>query len=243
MVNLSETVKQISEDIKSCDGGKWAAEVDTVLEEINKKRNELDLTGMALRSVPEKLIGIYHDLEQHNCIGAVSGIYPAELAGFYSQNPCLKVAQDELRFVARFKFHELYKNFDEAAYVALLDMIGDYLHDPSKEKLILLNQNTAQHLIQPSNELMAVKSFVQSTYFLYIPMSKEKCDKFPMENVTAQPKLGSGVIWNIHKGVYATHARMLESDDRNKITSKDINKMSADEKQAILELAAKIKQV
>ena len=122
-------------------------------------------------------------------------------------------------------------------------MIGEYLHKPSREKLILLNQSKGQHLIQPTNEIVAMKSFIQSTYFMYIPMSKEKCSQFPMKSVTAQPELGSGVIWNIHKGVYATHGRMLQSDAVDAIVAKDINKMSTAEKQAILEMAAKIKQV
>lgn len=237
-INLLDVMKCISDDIDACKDGKYASSVDLVLEAINKERNRLDVVGMAMRSLPEMICTVYKKLEQENKIGEVDGIYPDALAAFYKQNPCLKIAQDELRFVARIKFHELFQQFDMSAYSYLLNLIGEYLHRPSEQKLVLLNQNTARHLIQPSNDLTTVKSFVQSTYFLYIALSKQKCLAFPYKNVASQPDVSSGSIWNIQKNVFAQHERLLKGFD----ASIDINKMSAAERDQILALAAKIQQ-
>lgn len=133
------------------------------------------------RRLPERICDIYKKINANNSINqAVANILPAELHSVYQTRPALKLCQDEARYIIHRKFEEIESSvFDREVYRETLEILRRYLADDFTENsLKLLNPVTLRHAIQPQNKIREIRSFINSRFFMFFPLSKKEFAKF-----------------------------------------------------------------
>jgi hypothetical protein len=175
-----------------------------LLGDINKARAEArSKVSSNFRTSATEIQEIYEKFYK-----AQKNIYPAPVSVYYSDAK-VKLAHDDLRFVARRMFWQLRSHFDINEYHTLVNLIGDSL----KKKQPTLCHGSTVRFIQGSDaeQLRTVLfSFVASDYFLKIPMSSADFQKhLEYKSSEKEPAPGSKVVWTITKGDYEEHERLF----------------------------------
>ena len=152
----------------------------------------------------------------NNTIGGIGPVLPAGLAQIYKNEPALKMLQDDLRYYTYCAFSMLERNFDLGYYNELLNVIGECMYAASVEEMRsqqrILNKSVMKYMIQPSDLIAQVKSFVNSTMFLYVPMTREESAELTKSSIH-RPDPDSRIVWNMSADIYTRHKRVLETSD------------------------------
>lgn len=162
-----------------------------------------------------------------NCIDAIDNAYKSK----YGEAASDKLLQDELRFLIHCSFEELESApFDSKNLGDAVNMIGEYMHkmNGTKEERLagnkLLNPKALKYAIAPSEKIEAVKCFVNSTYFMFVPLSAAEAKAVPKSH-TLTPSPDVKGVWNItSKNIekYATHARLTSGNDKLEAILKEV---------------------
>jgi len=189
-----------------------------VLERIKKVRKETitKIEATNPRECVEVVSQVYSELSTNNTIGGIGPVLPAGLAQIYKNEPALKMLQDDLRYYTYCAFSMLERNFDLGYYNELLNVIGECMYAASVEEMRsqqrILNKSVIKYMIQPSDLIAQVKSFVNSTMFLYVPMTREESAELTKSSIH-RPDPDSRIVWNMSADIYTRHKRVLETSD------------------------------
>lgn len=220
--NLQNVIDQVSQKLSNAPTTWRSAKVYSdrraVLHAADEKRQQINqLVGNRSRSMPDMIIDAYKELNENNAIGGLSDIFPQPLADFYKAEPGLKVMQDELRYLTFLQFEALERNpdFDHGHFETIINMIAEYQHavtsDERERTLKLNNKYTMKYLIQPTEKIQEIRVFVNSTHFMYIPLSSADVMDFPLKNVITKPDpTDLQGIWNIDRGTISRHKRLAQ---------------------------------
>lgn len=170
------------------------------------------------RFIVQELTKVYQTLESENKIGNAEGVYPTPLAEFYAANPGLKMVHDELRFVTYGAFKQFEaRAFDYGAFNELMNMVGECLYastaDERARSQKLLNANNLRKLISPNENVDEIKVFINSTMFMFMPMTCAEASELRQKHSISRPDPSSMVIFNIAKDLYNQHNRMLTEEN------------------------------
>jgi hypothetical protein len=150
------------------------------------------------RRIPELICGAYKTLTDTNKIAGIGPIFPEELAAFYRTNTYLKIHQDEARYITNKLFDDLESSpFDKNVFEAILSIYKRMAStDVGESSLRLLNPSTIKHMIGPENKIQEIKSFVNSRFFLFIPMTTSDRSKFAEQyDILEEPSAEGNGIW------------------------------------------------
>lgn len=207
------------------------------------------------RDSPKEIIEVYKILDNDNKIGACQPVYPPGIAAYYKSEPSLKLAQDELRYLTYLQFESLERQptFDRNKFETIINMIAEYANvltsDERERTFKLNNMYTMKYLIQPTEKIQEIKIFLNSTHFLYVPLTPEEVYNYPLKNVIVRPDPDElHGIWNIDKSTISQHKRLAQSPEEQKSISEALNllhtmnpsTMTPELKQSILDIYSKI---
>jgi len=174
------------------------------------------------REICKEIRSAYNEMCQRNAIPGCSGkLWPQALADYYTAEPGLKQIHDEIQFILYFKLRELESaTFDSVKYQELLNLVGEMQYRTSESDrastLKICNNALVEHTIAPAEVLDSVKTFINSTCFLSIPMTRDEARECESKYTTSRPKPGEMILTNIFEGNYVRHERLLMESSPHK---------------------------
>lgn len=162
----------------------------------------------AARKICADIHAEYKQLEVNNKIEGTT-FWPDATWEFYKASPGLKLIHDELRYVMHGAFRQLEMDrpFDSGRCNELFNIIGDYLIDVERadhyKQAKLLNKDSIECLIAPSEKVEDIKIFVMSTAFLYVPLVDNECDA--LKGTEIRPDPSTPEFYNIVKAIRAKY--------------------------------------
>ena len=156
-----------------------------------------------------------------DCVDKIEAAYNTAYGGA-GDAASLKLLQDELRFLIHCSFEDLEASlqFDGGKLGEIVNMIGEYMHkmdgtaEERKSGKKLLNATKLKFAIAPSAEIETIKCFINSTYFMFVPLSAAEARSLPKSH-TERPGPGSKGVWNIigdNIEKYSTHNRIIGTE-------------------------------
>lgn len=150
------------------------------------------------------------------CVEHVEAAYRAKYGS--EEEASLKLLQDELRFLIHCSFEELEAApYDSGKFGEIVNMIGEYMHKMSgsaaerKAGNKIFNAATLKYSIAPSDKIETIKCFINSTYFMFTPLSIAEARAIPKSHTTMPGPSAKG-LWNItaaNQQKYSEHSRLL----------------------------------
>lgn len=175
-----------------------------------------------------------------NCVEKITAAYEA----MYKEDADLKMLQDELRFLIHCSFKELESTkYSSGALSEIVNMIGEYMYkmNGTKEERAsgkkLLNASTLKYSIAPTDKIEAIKCFVNSTYFMFVPLTADEARRALPKSYTGTPLPEDRRIWNISAENYSVHERI--SNTGNDILEKVLQEVDPKLAERIREAVAK----
>lgn len=208
---IKEVEKQLLGQVGSSMVFTDRAKIWELLAGIRKKISQM--ADSRPRQIVEEIAKVYDELDDHNTIGGVGPIYSDSLHAYYAANKGLKMAQDELRYLTHGSFRNIESRpFDFGAFHELTNMIGEVLYATSAARAgthKLLNKNAIKYLISPTENVYEIKIFLNSTLFMFVPMTSAEASNLKYKYSVARPDPTTSVLFNIAKDVYDQHQRLL----------------------------------
>ena len=171
------------------------------------------------RSIIDPIEAVYKQLEDNNTIDGAGPVYPDALYQYYKSEPGLKLIHDELRYTSflRFKALEQSAIFDHGALDKLLNDIGECLYASTEGERatskLLLNKKVLKYLISPNDVVTEIGMFVNSTMFLYVPMTFDESCSLKQKNQIGRPEPGKVTLYNVAREIYTHHSRIKPAAD------------------------------
>lgn len=161
---------------------------------------------------------VLNQCRDRSCVNVIANAYTARYGEEHAQD---KLLQDELRFLIHCSFEELESApYDAGKLGEIVNMIGEYMYKMNGTAVErqagnkLLNAKALKYAIAPSERIETIKCFVNSTYFMFVPLSAADAHSIPKSH-TEKPGPESKGVWNItSKNIqkYATHHRIVDVD-------------------------------
>lgn len=210
------------------------SDIDEIRHKLQNPRNP--------RKYPELICDHYKNLISKNSSGKVRDLFPPQLIEHIYGNHLNKLVEDEMRYLLNSVYEDLDSEYDSGKYRHFAELAENYMNDrePPEARLRLLNSHILQCSIQPDRLINSIRRFINSTYFMYIPMSYKEATNadFPITpNFNYMPEDAQAGLWNIHAQTFAQYAgvigkdhdddntdlidRLLEKAKKNKLTTKE----------------------
>lgn len=124
-------------------------------------------------STPKEVRSVYKTLIAQNSIAGVQPILPQVTVEALPGDK--KVWQDELRFMLHASLQEVRQSpiYDEGDFAAILEMLAQHPGNDYAKEAVLSNAELLQSNVAPQDEFMLLVKFINSTDFLYVPVSAE----------------------------------------------------------------------
>jgi hypothetical protein len=181
--------------------------------------NEVEEVRVNMSTSNPKLIAgrirdVYANLVNNNTIGSIGNVLPDELIAYYRAEPGLKLVQDEMRYVTYLMFEQMegLLSFTRTAYADIITYIADYMYGDGTDRhrmLKILNSNTLEMSIAPAERVNEINIFVNSTNFLYFPLSPSDIVNFPLKSVITKPDPFNIKYFNTAKATQLKHNRLI----------------------------------
>jgi hypothetical protein len=174
-------------------------------------------------------LGVYEKTMRGNQVGSFANVFPSELARYYESCPFAKATHDELAFIIEPAFIRMCAKCaagkrDEfiSDFRKITGIIGKMVRtmDCSGTGLFLMNpKNTGNEAL-----MSEMKVFVNSTMFLWIPLSAEQIKNGPIDTSTTRPD-DIDVLYNPDHALLLLHERLYtgQSDDTARIAVAALN--------------------
>jgi hypothetical protein len=174
----------------------------------------------ALNAQPRKSIDAiaaeYTKVCESNSIKGTGPIFPGPVHDLFVKEPGLYLMYDELRYYTfgAFAALEAEPRFDMNEYNEIINFIGECMFAQTAESRNvnqrMLNSNVLKHMISPTEKIEEILIWVNSTCFMYTPMTKHDAASLPQKNVMKKPSAHQIRIYNIAANVYNRHERLLK---------------------------------
>lgn len=146
--------------------------------------------------------GLLQKCNDRKCVENVEAAYRAKYGS--EEAGSLKLLQDELRFLIHCEFSQLESGpYDSGKLGEIVNMIGEYMHKmpgTPKERTSgnkMLNAATIRYAIAPSDKIETIKCFINSTHFMFVPLSAAEARAIPKSH-TGLPGPDTKGVWNIN---------------------------------------------
>jgi len=226
-------INQMLSNPKNCDSLIYKSR-SQIYDKLAKIRLDItDKMDSRPRSCVDEIEKVYMFLDQTNKLkspaesedSAIGPIYPTALAEYYKTEPGLKMIQDELRFVMHGAFCRLESNsFDRGLYNEIINVIGECLHAASQTErsstLKMLNKSAIKYLISPNDRIEEIKVFVNSTMFIFIPLTRDEIVYMRQKHSITRPKGQQISFYNVAKEQIVMQNRLL--DEANPSSSSNL---------------------
>jgi len=177
-----------------------------------------DIQTKGPRKVAVSVNEAYKKYISTNALGQLNNILPKQISDNYKASSMKKLVEDELRYRANRWFLELEKDFNIHLFRETVDNIKNYIcSDFSASALKILNPDTLQYAINPNDKLKVILSFINSTYFLYSPMSVKVYETFISEFTISNVPTFSNGIWapNGRQEIYEYATALAKLEDES----------------------------
>lgn len=235
-MNPIDIRKDIDAMLSGSTGAAIYSQKSQLMDKIADIRQQISQRAAARpRSSADEIEAIYSELEKSNSIGGIGNVFPADLAQYYANNPGLKMLQDELRYLTYGAFKQLEsRGFDVNSFHDLTNMIGEYLYSSTADERArsqkLLNKNTLKYMIAPTEKAQEIQIFVNSTMFMYIPLTSAEASNLKVKNSVSRPDPSHIVLFNIAKDLYKQHERVLKAGVNNSAILDALKSVGLDKK-------------
>lgn len=189
-----------------------------IIDQIDNVRVALTPSLQNVVSMPDKIYSVYDEFVKTNRIGDIDNVLPEELIAYYRAHPHFKLAHDELAYIIEPLVINFTTTRDTKHIREVFNIIGNTLHSNTIEEIErtmpLTNKKRIALLMQTQNDTLAneVRSFINSTMFLWIPMTTEMIEKYPIENQSKRPT-DTDVIYNVDLALALHHKRIYGDID------------------------------
>jgi hypothetical protein len=172
--------------------------IENAIDRIRKN----DVEQCVPRACYETASARYSKLETANSINDLQGIYPESTAKYYAAHPGLKLAEDELRYVSHILFRDIQKGSKNAAECnAVFNRFRSVLTSETQEEYgvsALLCSQIERNMIPNAERVEECRSFIKSTYYLFVPLTIEEMSHLQIKSQLSKPKRASLMVWNLH---------------------------------------------
>ncbi|MFA7254380.1 MAG: hypothetical protein WC107_07595 [Patescibacteria group bacterium] len=179
--------------------------------EIDSERQLLSEGLENAQSAPAKVREFYDRFITSNKIGAIQNVLPEGLITYYREHPGFKLAHDELAFVIEPIIISIRaRPFDMVRFREAINMIGNVMHASSIDELernLPLSSTRKQHIMQ-GILIGEIRAFVNSTIFLWVPLTTEKIEKYTIECESRRVLDASNAIFNADLALALHHKRL-----------------------------------
>lgn len=135
-----------------------------------------------------------YETEYANLWHAADSFLPGAILRLYS-NPAVKIAHDDLRYVASMLFTKLATQWDAATFEQLK---SDIKHSLCSQKAVLVHASTVKYTIDGGRELQPqIYAFCASDYLWFFPhtMADSEAAAKGMKILNMQPETGRKGLW------------------------------------------------
>lgn len=187
---------------------------DDLIGEIDSVRLTITPSLQNPAQVANIIYAAYDNLANTNKLGDIDNVYPPMLAEYYRRHPRFKLAHDELSFVVEPIMIRIHKAFDIEQFRNVITMIGNVLHADSIQEieaaLPLVNRKKIELMSLSQNDALIneIRTFVNSTMFMWVPLTTARIEKYPIENVTTRPTDGNEALYNTDFALKLHHERL-----------------------------------
>jgi len=195
--------------------------------------------------IPPMMSTVYSDLSKTNRIENIDNVFPQALADYYSAHPQFKRLHDELAYVIEPKIISMIDNFDPARFQEIINIIGNALHTSGNiEDMMPLSSPKKLITLRDVTLACMARNFVNSTQFIWIPMTTSTINDYPIENVSST-YMNVNAVFNADLALALRHRRLFESNPGPTVSDIALRALSSitSEKQMSPELMAKIKSL
>jgi len=227
----SHIIRDWSENRPPFDIRKTIADIFGLIDRSANHESHLNLIDESRRAIsrynqPRKLPQIIIENYERVCKNA-SKLFPDQLAEIYAKDPMRKLIEDEMRFYSFINF-ERFNSSDDLNKNSFRAIIGNIrqqfttLYGANRGTdggLRIISAKVLENMIDPRDKVHEIKTFVNSTMFIYIPLSQERLKYFE-DDVVRMPLPGDDNLYNPSRLVIM---RMLSNIDKMKVTIKGTN--------------------
>lgn len=176
--------------------------------------------GVHLTEIADARKMLIDQCNDRKCVEKIEATYRTK---YGPEAGSLKLLQDELRFLIHCSFSELESGpYNSGALGEIVNMIGEYMYKmngsvterTSGNKM--LNAATLKYAIAPSDKIAVIKCFINSTYFMFVPLSAAEARSVPKSHMET-PGPDTKGVWNItgqNFDKYMTHDRISTSGNK-----------------------------
>lgn len=157
----------------------------------------------------------YRESAIQNRVGNIPNLFPPALAQHFKENPYLKMIHDEIAYSCEPIFQALWSSFDESKYITLINMIGTTYHTDPRQVLTIMPLTGTRRFelmfLSARNEAYAdeIRAFINSTQFMWIPLTKELRENYPIKSVAEHPHTAQlDVLYNADQELALKHQRL-----------------------------------
>lgn len=152
------------------------------------------MTGHGRESTT-KINQVYNGVLSKNAVDDVKDLFSPDFHRYFSENPGRKLLLDEIRYRSNLMFSMLGSSpmFDVGMYRDIIMEISDYF---SSGKIKLLDPSTLKYSVDPSNKIREIRSFVNSIYFIYFPLSSSAYSSISEQyDISEEPSPDANALW------------------------------------------------
>lgn len=183
--SMSKTLKRLDKYVKE-----YNSRLNKSFEKVTDAVDDIrDGVLKSLRCSPKEIAEIifkqYEYLIKNNTIkgreDTIGNVFPEPLLRHYREFPHKKIMEDELRFTVHCMFEDLDKssfNVDSDLDDIINKIISRTKDYSSKNSIRLLSPDALEGFIQPQEKVNDMLRFLNSSYFMYLPMSEANLETF-----------------------------------------------------------------
>ena len=213
--------KCLAEAPQTCDAAIYTRSAD-LINVIDGVRVQLSSALQNKQKIAAEIFQVYDNLASTNKIDDIANIFPQPLAEHYKEHPRAKLIQDELSFVVEMLLISAYQRahgFTASQISTVLSMVFKVTTAKSiaevDNNLILVNRKKIE---LPLGDVVAneIRAFVNSTLFIWVPLTTEQIKNYPIENKPERPRHTTEVLFNADLAMLLYQERISASNP-NKI--------------------------
>lgn len=178
---------------------------------IDEIRTSLTPAIVSAAGAVRAIHGVYQTFVSKNEAGEIANVFPQRLIAYYQTNHLYKLMHDELSFVIEPLMIRVCKAFDVQRFRDIIKIIGNAMHANTQQEvermLPLLSPDKLTSGIATEGLLAEITVFVNSTMFLWIPLSTAMIKNYEIQHTPTRTD-NPEVIYNADLALALHHERI-----------------------------------
>jgi hypothetical protein len=166
-----------------------------LMHSIDKARSTTIMTLKTSGDLFNRLSMTTQDLETSNTIEDTQNAFPEELHKYYKDHSGLKLAEDELRYVTNIMFENAREPNDLEPIYTRIELVlrAEELKEFQSRSILFVNK-----IIASFDRTQSAVQFINSTYFMFIPLTCKEIKNLPFKIISTRPAINSKLVYELH---------------------------------------------